>query len=351
MRKTAAKLLAVAAIATSVATIAGGTAVADPAAGVTPAATDIVGVGSDTTQALFNKFSTDYNAFVGASGTKLYSYDATGTSPITPKSGALTIPRPNGSGAGITALNANNSATLDFARSSRGPKNGTGGDPVTDLFIAYAKDAVSWAALSTGSHAPANLTTDQLTKIYNCTYTTWNQIDPSLSTATIKAFLPQNGSGTRAFFLQALGLTNPGTCIQATTVQENRGTDAVLNDVDAIVPYSAAHYIGQVYNGHSSGTDAAGPLSIRSIDGAAPVDPLTNTLSATFANSAFGRSVYNVVRQADWNAGDARATALKAIFSKDGWICKNATAIADIKSYGFRTLPGTACGTISVPTP
>lgn len=61
-----------------------------------------MGVGSDTTQAVLNQFSTDYNAFLGASSTlpRLYSWDATGTSPIVTKTGATTpFNRPNGSSA------------------------------------------------------------------------------------------------------------------------------------------------------------------------------------------------------------------------------------------------------------
>ncbi|MFB7472525.1 substrate-binding domain-containing protein [Kitasatospora sp. NPDC056184] len=343
MRKTAAKLLAAVAIATSVATVATGTAVADPAAGVTPAAQDIVGVGSDTTQAVLNQFSTDYNAFLGASSTlpRLYSWDAIGTSPITTKTGATSIARPNGSGAGISALNANTKTTVDFARSSRGPK---AGDPASDLFVAFAKDAVSYATATTGSHAPVDLTKDALTKIYNCTYTNWNQIPGYTGVGgAIKAYLPQTGSGTLSFFLSALGLAAGGTCVQPTAVQENQGTDPLLADADAIVPYSVAHYIGQVYNGHGSGTDQAGAVTVRSIDGIAPIDA-AHVLTKTFSDTTFGRVVYNVVREANWNAGDTQATALRAIFGTNGWVCKNATAAADITSYGFRTLPVGACG-------
>ncbi|MFD8322232.1 substrate-binding domain-containing protein [Kitasatospora purpeofusca] len=355
MRKTAAKLLAAVAIATSVATVATGTAVADPSTLPTlPLAQDIVGVGSDTTQAVLNQFSTDYNAFLGASSTlpRLYSWDATGTSPIVTKTGAQTSPafaRPNGSGAGIAALDATSKTTVDFARSSRGPKNsvpGVPGDPTTDLFVAFAKDGVSVATATTGSNAPTNLSKNDLINIYNCTYTNWNQI-PGYTGAggTIKAFLPQVGSGTRSFFLSALGLANGGACVLANpTVQENQGTDPILNDANAVVPYSAAHYIGQVYNGHSSGSDAAGNLTLRSIDGISPIDA-TNGLAKAFTDTSFGRVVYNVVREANWNATDTQGTALRAIFGTTGWVCKNATAAADIKSYGFRALPTGACGT------
>ncbi|MFF0414551.1 PstS family phosphate ABC transporter substrate-binding protein [Kitasatospora sp. NPDC004745] len=340
MRKTAAKLLTVAALATSLATVASGTALADPAS--LPAAQDIVGVGSDTTQALLNQFSTDYNATVaGTTAPRLYSWDATGTSPITTKTGATSIARPNGSGAGITALNTNTSATVDFARSSRGP---AATDPTTDDFIAYAKDAVSWAALGTGGHAPANLTTANLKDIYTCAVTKWNQIDPSLSSATIKPQLPQASSGTRSFFLQAIGggtAVTPGACV-TTGVQENQGSDPVLNDADILVPYSVAHYIGQVYFGKGSGSDVQGPLTIRSVNGIAPVDTVNKVISSSYAATAYGRVVYNVVRHAEWIATDTHGTALRAIFGPTGWICKSGSA--DIKSYGFLPLPSFACG-------
>ncbi|MFG1808971.1 PstS family phosphate ABC transporter substrate-binding protein [Streptomyces sp. NPDC049040] len=349
MRKTAVALLSAAAL-VSLVTLAG-PAAADPPTGVTPAATDIVGVGSDTTQALFNQFSADYTG-----SPKLYSWDATGTSPITTKTGATSLnPRPNGSGAGVTALQNTTKTTVDFARSSGGP---AAGQLATDDFIAFAKDAVSWAAQS-GGNAPANLSTADLKGIYNCTITNWNQITDEAGytgpNATIKPFLPQSGSGTRSFFMSVLGLSNADpqpSCVN-TTVQENEGSNLLLHDNNAVVPYSVAHYIGQVYNGHGSGNDVQGPLTIRNIGGTSqtpilvPVDATTHTITSSFATSAYGRSVYNVVRNSDWTAGDAHATALKAIFSSTGWICKNATAQADLKSYGF--LPLALCGAITHP--
>lgn len=342
MRKTAAKLLTAAALATSVATVFSGTAVADPAG--TPAAQDIVSVGSDTTQVVSNAFSTGYNNYLTSIGDttspRYHSWDATGSATIVPKSGAASINRPNGSGAGINALNAVGSQ-VDVARSSRAPKVGT--DPASNLFVAFAKDAVSWSAKN-GGNAPANLTTAQLKAIYECTTTNWQQISATLPNATIKPYLPQVNSGTRSFFLGAIGVTTPGTCV-VTGPEENQGTDPVLNDNDVVFPYSVAHYIGQVYGGHSSGSDAAGVLTVRNVNGIAPINTTTNTINTTFAASAYGRVVYNVVRDADWNAGNAKATALRNIFSSTGWICTSGGTT--IKSYGFLQLPGTACGSIT----
>ncbi|MFF2950986.1 PstS family phosphate ABC transporter substrate-binding protein [Kitasatospora sp. NPDC057965] len=353
MRKTAAKLLAAAAIATSVATVASGVAVADPSTLPTlPAAQDIVGVGSDTTQEVLNGLSLGYNAALTAAGDttspRLYSWDATGTSPITTKTGATSIARPNGSGAGIGRLENLTSATVDFARSSRGPANGT--DQVTDVFVAYAKDAVSWAAKA-GGNAPADLTTAQLKDIYTCNKTTWNALNPAWPATTIKPYLPQSASGTRAFFLKALGGAVPlvpGTCV-VDGLQENTGTEAALNDNNALVPYSVAHYIGQVYYGHTSPSDNAGPVTIRNING---INPVTTSPSAvitgSFSTSAFGRNVYNVVRSAEWTATDAHGVALQKIFGSNGYICSTAGATI-LKNYGF--LPILTCGITSQPQP
>jgi ABC-type phosphate transport system substrate-binding protein len=341
MRKTAAKLLTAAALATSLVTIASGAAVADPAAGVTPAAQDIVGVGSDTIQSVLNQFSTDYNASLGAGSTAphLYSWDATGTSPITTKTGATSIARPNGSGAGIKALVANTSATVDFARSSRGPA-------ATDAhgldFVAMAKDAVTWSAQQNGN-APAQLTPAQLNGIYTCSITNWQQIDTSLANATIKPFLPQTDSGTRAFFLSAIGVTTPGTCVTSGP-EENEGTDAALQDANVVFPYSVAHYIGQTVGGHGSQTDAPGTLTLRNavVNGVTLTPITSNQINGDFANSQFGRVVYNVFRDAEWTATDTHGNAIQAIFGPSGWICNDTTAGNDLASYGFLATP--ACG-------
>ncbi|MCX4747837.1 substrate-binding domain-containing protein [Kitasatospora sp. NBC_01287] len=352
MRHTAAKLFASLAIATSLATVAAGQASADPS--VTPAAQDIVGVGSDTTQAVSNQFSTDYNAYLTGKGDttspRLYSWDATPAGSITTKTGATSITRPNGSGAGITALNANTSTTVNFARSSRGPQTG---DLTTDDFVAFAKDGVSWAALSTGN-APANLTTADLAGIYTCSITNWNQITDipgyTGANATIDAYLPQVSSGTRSFFLKAVGggttSITPGACVESYTPEENEGTDAVFaTDANALVPYSAAHYIGQVYGGHTTTTDAPGNLTIRSTDGLFPVTS-AHVLDPTYTATNYGRVVYNVFRDAEWT-GTGANPALKAIFGTAGWVCTNTTAKNDIASYGFQALKVGQCGGVT----
>ncbi|GAA1970696.1 hypothetical protein [Catenulispora subtropica] len=333
---------------TSAAAVAGLAAVAatvtpasaDPPVGTTPAASDIVSVGSDTIQAFDNGLSTAYNATGPAS--KYYSWDATPAGNITPKSGASTIARPNGSSQGISALNANTAATVDIARASRGPQTGT-----TDWFIPFAVDAVGWSAY-TGGNAPSALTSAELTGIYNCTYTTWDSLPthPTASHDTIKVYIPQSGSGTRSFFLGALGITaSSEPCWQATTPEENEGTDPVFTgNVDAIFPYSLSHYVGQVYNGKGSGNDNAGSLdALRTLDGVNQIDTVNKVWNSSLSLT-YTRNVYHVVRQSDW-ADATEGPRLKALLDRstaNGWLCKNGGSL--IASYGFHAL-GAACGT------
>ncbi|GAA2066384.1 substrate-binding domain-containing protein [Catenulispora yoronensis] len=329
---------AVASLAAVAATV--GPASADPPVGTTPAASDIVSVGSDTIQAFDNGLSAAYNATSPTS--KYYSWDATPAGNITPKSGASTIARPNGSGAGITALNGNTHSTVDVARSSRGPQTGS-----DDWFIAFATDAVGWSAY-TGGHAPSNLTSAELKGIYNCTYTTWNSLpsNPTASTATIKVYLPQASSGTRSFFLSALGITaTTEPCWQTATPEENEGTDAAFtSNPDAIFPYSLSHYVGQVYKSKGGGNDLPGSLDAqRSLDGTAQILTASQDWNSSLSLT-YSRNVYHVVRQADWSDA-TEGPRLKALFdrsSANGWLCKSSGTL--ITDYGFHSL-GAGCGT------
>ncbi len=344
------RLLASTAMAIALVTLTTNTALADPP--VLPAAQDIVGVGANTDQGLANQLSIDYNAYLTAKGDttspRLYSWDSTGPSPITPKAGPTMIARPNGSNAGISTLNVTPNLPVNFARSSRGPQFG---DLPTDDFVALAKDGVSWAGNATG-YAPANLTTADLRAIYTCAITNWDQITDipayTAPNATINAYLPRVDSSTRTFFLKAINNGTslvPGACVQAATPEQNEGTDPVFADPSAITPYSAGHYIGQVYGGHSSGSDAPGNLTLRSIDGINPIAS-THTLNPVYTTTLYGRVLYNVVRDAEWTGLGANP-ALKAIFGNAGWICSSITAQNDITNSGFQRLPRVACGSVS----
>src|SRR4029077_17453785 len=75
---------------------------------------------------------------------------------------------PNGSSAGITALNNDTTGQISYARSSRGPNPGETG---TKQFWAYALGAVD-AVKFPGSNQPAKLTQQDLIGIYACSATT-----------------------------------------------------------------------------------------------------------------------------------------------------------------------------------
>lgn len=350
------RIVAASALGIAATALAAGPVLADPAAGTTPAAVDIVSVGSDTTQVVSNQISADFNATNPAS--KYYSWNATdptgSTTTITTKDGAAAIARPNGSGAGITALQNNDHTTVDVARSSRGPAQGT--DQPSDLFIAFARDAVGWSA-ATGGNAPSTLSVADLQGIYGtCTITSWSQITDIAgytgSSDAIKAYLPQTSSGTRSFFLSALHITTPGNCVQTYLPEENEGTDAVFSDPDVIYPYSIAHFVAQTYFGKSSGSDAPGFLdAFRSVKltptattSFAQVDVANQKVNTTFASTPFGRNVYNVVRSSDWN-DSTLGPRLKALLDTTGWICTSGSA--DLAANGFLTLTSAQCGTQS----
>ncbi|MFG2959810.1 Ig-like domain repeat protein [Streptomyces sp. NPDC048291] len=291
-------------------------AVADPDAG---AFRQLVGVGSDTTQDVLNALAgdtvngTSYSgtAVKSANGAGIASYDAiepgTGstTSSIKTRTGGPSFLRPNGSGNGRLALSealtgdkyptsagVSISGQVDFARSSGGPS--VSGTALT--YIPMARDAVGVAVKGS---ALDTLTADQLHDIYSGTLTTVNG-------QTVHPRIPQAGSGTRKFFLAAIGLTDATLSPNVTTVQENQANAALTED-GALVPFSVGSWIAQI-NGVSpdySKTAAAAGGHLASIqlpgDTGGATSPVTTVngklspVSAYYENSTFGRDVYNVV--------------------------------------------------------
>ncbi|MFG3053688.1 hypothetical protein ACGFZP_22435 [Kitasatospora sp. NPDC048239] len=130
------------------------------------------------------------------------------------------------------------------------------------------------------------------------------------------------------------------SCV-STVERENQGTDAVLHDPNAIVPYSVGRYVGQVYGGHTRPGDEPGALTVRNLNGLAPVTAGLQ-INPAYAASPYGRILYNTVREAEWTGTDAHAVALRAVFGRDGWICR--IGGPQIRSHGFLQLPGAACG-------
>lgn len=365
------KIVASAAVVAAATALAIGPALADPVTGtgkaVKPKEADVVGVGADTDEFLFDQLSIDYNA-AHRTGPRLYGWDAlnpkTGlTENIATKAGCAKIVRPNGSTAGLTAFYTNARTTdgrhfcVDYTRSARGrissdPPKGPSGV----VFVALAKDAVTYATNAT-SNAPADLSTTQLNAIYTCTATQWTAVGGT-SSATIQPFLPQSGSGLRSSFLKAIGVSTPGGCVNS-SVQQNEGTDPQLkNNPNALVPYSVAKYLSQRY--HSAqcgkkptskqnrfGCDQHGSFVLNDVNGTAPT---VGTGSGQTINPRFSASyinvIYDVVRWA--STPDGIPAYLERFFAAKfarhpGWVCTSKKAKQDLINYGF--LPTPLCGT------
>ncbi|MFE2069011.1 Ig-like domain repeat protein [Streptomyces sp. NPDC059467] len=303
------------------AVVAGGLALATPAlADPTPAGTfrQLVGVGSDTTQDVLNALAGDTvngtsyatTAVKSADGAGIASYDAiepgTGStsSTIITRSGGTAFTRPNGSGNGQKALSASlsgdkfpaNSGTsikgqVDFARSSGGPS--TVGSTLT--YIPMARDAIGVAVKGS---ALDTLTKQQLFEIYSGSLT-------ELNGQTLHPKIPQDGSGTRKFFLAAIGMSTTPLGANVQVVQENQANAALTED-GALVPFSVGSWIAQnngVSPDYSKTAAAAGghlaSITLPGDDGAtSPVTTVNGKLApvqAYYENSTFGRDVYNVV--------------------------------------------------------
>ncbi len=262
-----------------------------------PAAdTMLMAAGSDTTQNMMNDILAAHDGETDYDGTGvLHTYNLaaipSGTVQVdggtdcpqhawNPGSLVYTPPpaqwtAPSGSSAGRDYLKAQEGyaagekGCVDIARSSGSPRTTANGDLPTYEYYAYALDDVTWATPSL--KAPANLSRQNIQDIYSCAITNWG--DPHLGTPTpattpltgssggangpIQRYLPQNGSGTRSFFLSAFGITSgmlsntnancPAvkvtTSIPAanTPFEENRGDRIDYADIEtAILPYSAA---------------------------------------------------------------------------------------------------------------
>jgi ABC-type phosphate transport system, periplasmic component len=275
-------------------------------------------VGSDTTQDVLNALAGDIvngksyaDTAVKAGDAGIASYDAfvpgAATSTIQTRSGGPTFLRPNGSGPGRAALsmsltgdkfpNATGVAVkgqVDFARSSGGPS--TSGNTLT--YIPFARDAVGVAVRGS---ALDTLTVDQLHDIY----TSGDTRLKVLKGQTLHAVLPQAGSGTRKFFLAAIGLTETTVSSEIPTVQENQANAALTED-GALVPFSVGSWIAQnngIAPDYSKTAVAAGAhlASVQLPGDTGDTNPVTTVngkltpVAGYFENATFGRDVYNVV--------------------------------------------------------
>ncbi|MGD0703726.1 MAG: substrate-binding domain-containing protein [Trebonia sp.] len=378
LRKLAAGIAVAAAVAVAASAVP---ALADPPTSggkqVVPGTVDVVSVGANTDENLFNALSGAWDKTItpkehSAAHPYIYSWNATvpgstSTKKVTivPKKGCATITRPNGSGAGLTALDESQKIDktvycVDFARSSSGRSATSPAPKVGGVgYVALATDAVTWAVRDTGatkkvpaSYAPKTLTTAQLKGIFDCKYTNWKQVGGA--SAPIKAYLPQSGSGTLSFWLKKLGLTAPGSCAPE-LLEENQGLSKQFNSPNAIFIYSVADWVAQKYHSplpgkkataaqNKFGTDQVGYLGLGKIAG---ISPLTTakvpTINKAFKATGFTRTIYDIVRYA--STANHIPAYLNKFLGRTGYFCSNKTAKALLGDYGFLTTA--TCGSVS----
>ena len=282
---------------------------------LTPASGDLIGVGSDTSQHALKLLGDAWNTQNPVPSVKLVSFAATSGGDLN-LPGGVTIPRPNGSGAGKSRLYApNDTPEVDFARSSSTLSDTEANAGLKQFPFAVDVLRVAVSA-SVASNAPATINKADLVKIYDGTYTNWSQIPGSTTSGVIAPKIPQAGSGTRSFFEAQLKAANGGTAVTlaptVVAVQEHDDT-LIKNDPNAIAPFSAGR---------------AGLLG--------------STLRLVNGDFVAKRALYNVVRGAD-----VAKPEITAVFGPDGFICSDA-AEALIKQAGFdqlaRPVDGGVCG-------
>jgi len=282
-----------------------------------PVANGYALVGSDTLQDSTNALTNGTTAGgpflrITANGSTLGNFDAFGSPTIQTKANGPFFTRPSGSGQGVTALRASITGVpylgkvitgqVDVARSSSAPTVNAAGQL---LYVPYARDAVAYAYKG-GTAAWGSLSSAQLKQIFDGTLTTVDGV-------AIKPRLPQTGSGTRNFFLGALGYTGtsaPGVNDTGNTTAEN---DANVLAAGEIIPFSVASWIAQANGVTGSNTTTAATAALGTPLGSTV--PFTGTVPALvpspayYGSTVFGRDTYLVVEYARVTVGDAKYDA------------------------------------------
>jgi len=320
------------------------------------------GVGADATFAVMSQISGDYTNDTANTDpdtavtppAKLdvgQTFHVPGDSHCAAFDYTVASPPPNGASAGISALVADSSGCVDYARSSRGR---SGSDPASLDFYAFATDAVSWAAFADVSCpgqdskprgcAPKSLTQDQLKGIYLCTepggfpkFTDWSQVggDPG----PIVRYFTQTGSGTGSFFeTKILGLTSAqqgvlddtACSVRPIRIQQSHGDLVAPGDhPGAILPYSFGDYTAQTKNvipDHRAGAVLGW------------IDDVKPSFGKIKKNAFLGvRYVYNVSKSTSPSL-DAVLDLIGVDASGNGFICSGLEKKV-LKKFGFVALP------------
>jgi hypothetical protein len=297
--------------------VAGGVAIAAPAS-ADPVTGGYAAVGSDTLQDSMNALTngtavTGSTVRVLANGVALGNFDAFPAGLIRTKAAGGYFVRPSGSGAGVNALLASIEGTplsgftlpgqVDIARSSSGP--GVNADTDGELvYVPYGRDAVAYAykaATPADAAVLASLTTAQLKSIYEADAPT------VINSVTINPRLPQSNSGTRSFYLGAIGVT-AATLGDAVPSGDNAPDGPAENDAtelgpNEIIPFSVASFVAQS-TGAAPSTIGSTGVTLGSINGIAPISGsgATAAPNSAFYSTSYGRDTYLVVEYARVNS-------------------------------------------------
>ena len=363
---------------------------------------ELVGLGSDTTMDVMDGISLALgNVSVADTRLKLASYKAIGSADVVVSADGIAIPRANGSGAGRDALRiaigqinsgsvaiapddlgkartavspttAQLAGKFHYARSSSGPSGAVANGVVT--YVPFAQDNMTYAT------APLNITkipsdiplgtlavTDNvsLINIYRGNITQVIEdaatgafiklAAPSYTPAagevsnTIRAYIPQAGSGTRSFWIGQVKISEteitnqsvPAKDVTPTglSVQEHDGT-AVATDPYALVGFSISQWVAQTKGVAPKRTAVAILRSMGGLEATVVTDGVYATAPTW---SAIKRAVYNIVPTALINADEENAYT-RAFRGTNSLVCQSQTVIQKF-GYGLLSYTGTDAAT------
>jgi hypothetical protein len=358
---------------------------------------ELVGLGSDTTMDVMDGISLALGD-VSPTDTrlKLASYKAIGSADVVVSADGIAIPRANGSSAGRDALRiaigqinsgsvaiapdelgksraatspttAQLAGKFHYARSSSGPSGAAANGVVT--YVPFGLDNMTYAtaplnitkipsdipvgtAANTSEVSLMNIYKGNITRVITDS-TTGDFIKlaaPSYVPAagetsnTIRAYVPQAGSGTRSFWNSTVGINDAGitngtfpakdVTPTGVTVQEHDGT-AVATDPYALVGFSISQWVAQT-NGVAPKRTAGAIL--RSIGGLEPI-VVSNGVYATAPTwSAIKRAVYNIVPTALINSDEENAYT-RAFRGTNSLVCQAKDVILKF-GYGLLSYTG-----------
>lgn len=297
---------------------------------VSPAMADPVSnsysvAGSDTLEDVVNALAngtsiTGSGVRTKVNGGTIGSFDATGSSYITAKSGGVRFGRPNGSGDGVKALSrsidgaAYTSGTagspvnvvitdqIDIARSSSAGTPNSAGEL---LYVPFGRDAIAYAYKGSATGIDT-ITTAQMKSLYECS------VGFQIGGTTVTPIIPQAGSGTRKDFLGKIGSTETlmKTVAEGGCVVEGQEHDATTLTAESVMPMAVSRWIamntGASYDKRGTGT--LGSL----VSGVLPVTGTGSSMipnAPYYADTTWGRDTYLVVENARVDSTNAKYDA------------------------------------------